>query len=464
MNFKRLCAAAVLPAALFLAGCTSAPKTETKKAPREFLVRTAPVRLQPLRYQMETTGALEAQDVYQVDTEVAGILEGIRFKEGDEVTTKTQLATISHETYKLARDRAKAGQTKAEADLKKAEADARKAEADTADVARTTETAMALAKARLAEAERELLRVQPAFKVGAVTERDLAAAQLDFDLRKVELEDAGSAARTRVAAAQSQSAAARTAVEVSQAAKAAAQADLDVAEHNLKKSTVRPPLEGVIEQRLASNGKYSVPGTPVARIVDARRLRLRFTLPEQKAVLLENKARVSFQVLAYPNRFFSAEVYRIGDLADQKTRLVTCWANVTPPAEADGGAAPRLKAGNFATVKIVTEERQKAVVIPITASLPTEDGAVAYVVEKRTEDGAEQLRAFRRKVTLGQQLADQALEVIEGLKEGEVVVVEGANSLRNNVLVRERAAGGKPEAQGAGSKTSRGRPADTSKN
>jgi RND family efflux transporter MFP subunit len=247
------------------------------------------------------------------------------------------------------------------------------------------------------------------------------------DLADVELKDAKAAAVTLVEAT-------RTAAQQKDSEARQAETEWKQAEEDLRKSSVVPPIAGRIDRRLVSNGMQVLAGTPLASLV-GEGLKLRFTLPEQEATRVGEKTPVTFKVLAYPDREFRATIYYVSDLADAKTRAVTCWAKVE-------AADAVLKGNFFATVRIVTEERPKAVVIPITAALPTEYGFVVYVVE----DG----RASRRRVTLGLQLADQAVEVLSGLSGGETVVVEGANALQNGVPVREASEGGQEKAVSQG--------------
>ncbi len=366
---------------------------------RKYPVRTEAVSARPLKYEIETTGALEAYDVYRIDAQVPGAVEGASFREGDEAGPGTVLCRVSPETYRLA--------------VGKAEDARRMAEAELADTIRRTANEIERAKIRLAEAEGDLERRLPAAAAGALTEQELASYRNKRDLARVELKDAEQAAATLV--------------EVKKAALREKETLLALAKEDLRKSAVVPPVAGVIEQKLVSNGAVVSPGTPVALLVD-RRLKLKFVLSERESARVREGTEVAFSVQAYPNRRFAAKVYRIGDLADPKTRQVTCWASV----EQSEGA--RLRAGFFASVRIVAEEKKNAVVVPLTAVLPTERGFVAFVVSEG--------RAFRRPVTLGLHAADDSVEVLDGLKEGEVIVREGGNALRDGVQVIE--AGGPP--------------------
>jgi membrane fusion protein, multidrug efflux system len=409
-----------LAAALCFAGCGAAAKpAEKKSGERTYPVRTAPVTVRALKYELETTGSLQAQDIYRVDAQVPGIVEDLAFNEGDRVTPEKVLCRISPKTYALNAQRMKAAWQKAkDAYLK--------ALADVADTERKSRNDVERTKIKLAQAERDCQRLQPAYDSGALSEEGMLTARDRRESAAIELKDSQEALKTlvetmRTLAVQKESEAKQAEVEWQQA------------EDDLRKSSVVSPVAGVIDQRFITNGTQVTPGAggvPLAQVVGPG-LKLKFTLPEQQVAAVREKTRITFAVAAYPAREFGAEIYYISDLADPKTRLVTCWATVDKTDAV-------LKSGFFCRIQIVTEERDRAVAIALTAALPTERGFVVFVVE----DG----KARQRPVTLGLQLADKAVEVKEGLKEGERIVIEGANALRDGVPVKEVGAESKTEA------------------
>jgi len=416
MRSDRLCLAVVLAGLMCLSGCGDKSSAETqgkkdeKQQERRYLVRTAPVEARPLQYAIETTGSLQADDIYRIDAQVSGAVEGVNFKEGDQVTPQTVLCRIAPRTYELAAQLAKAAcQTAKEA--------CARARADLADTERKTRNDTARAKVKLAQAERDVERVKPAFASGAVSRDELLLIEDKRDMAAIDLQDMQEASATLVQVM-------RTAAQQKEAEAKQAEVAWQQAEDDVRKSSVFSPIAGTIDQRFVANGTQVTPmaATPVAQVIGAG-LKLKFTLPEKESAQVRERTRVTFRVMAYPGRDFGASIYHISGLSDPKMRLVTCWANVDK-------ADAVLKSGFFATVKIVTESRSSAVVVPLTAVQPTEQGFVVYVVEEG--------KAARRLVTLGLQLADQAVEILKGLSPGEILVVEGGNALLDGVPVREQ--------------------------
>jgi hypothetical protein len=66
--------------------------------------------------------------------------------------------------------------------------------------------------------------------------------------------------------------------------------------------------------------------------------------------------------------------------------------------------------------------------VPQTAIRPSDRGFIAYVIENDT--------AVERVLTVGMRTADGQAEVLAGLKVGEMLVVRGAEALRNGAPVR----------------------------
>jgi hypothetical protein len=89
---------------------------------------------------------------------------------------------------------------------------------------------------------------------------------------------------------------------------------------------------------------------------------------------------------------------------------------------------PELRPGAFARVTIPVGSSRLAPVIPQTAIRPSEKGFLAYTVV----DGV----ASQRVLTLGMRTADGQVEVKDGIRAGEMLVVRGAEALRDGAKVK----------------------------
>lgn len=204
------------------------------------------------------------------------------------------------------------------------------------------------------------------------------------------------------------------------AALAEAKASLDLAEQDLRESRVRPLRPGTINEKLVRTGQFVDRGVPLARLFDTRRLRLRFRLTESESARLGPAPAVTFRARSFPGRDFPAALYHVSQQADASTRMVDCLAWVENP---DG----TLRPGFFAEVRVKVATREGAAVVPEAAILPTERGFLAYVVEGDV--------ARERHPTLGLHTQDGFVEVLDGLRPGEALVVRGAHVLKEGAKV-----------------------------
>ncbi len=329
------------------------------RGPVQFPVEVAPVEARDVEYVVAAVGSVEAFEQVQITARVAGVVEQVRFMEGQSVKKGEVLAEIEPTRYSIAVRSAQAALEKAQA---------ARAEAEAAAGRRTA-----------ANEERPGL---------------LPAEQLDT-----------AQARARTAAADA----------------SAAKAALDQAELNLRDAYVKAPMDGVLQTRTVQTGQYVQPGTVMATLLRRDPLLLRFTVAEADVSRVKPGMPARFTVRT-DGRTYTGRITYVADAADPASRMV----KVT--AEVGGKEAQALRPGAFATVTVPVETAQGAPVIPQTAVRPSERGFLAFVVQ----DG----KARERVVDLGLRTADGLVEVREGLKPGEQLVVRGGEALKDGAAVR----------------------------
>jgi multidrug efflux system membrane fusion protein len=214
---------------------------------------------------------------------------------------------------------------------------------------------------------------------------------------------------------------ARSAVAEVSAAKAA----LDQAELNLRDAYVRAPMDGVLQTRTVQTGQYVQPGYVLATLLRRDPLLLRFRVAEADVGSLKPGMLARFTVRS-DSRKYSAKITHVAAAAEDQSRMVPVTAEVAKEDAKE--AVEALRPGAFASVAVPVATSKGSPVVPQTAVRPSERGFLAYVVEGD--------KARERVLELGMRTEDGRVEVREGLKQGERLVVRGAEALKEGAVVR----------------------------
>lgn len=187
--------------------------------------------------------------------------------------------------------------------------------------------------------------------------------------------------------------------------------------------TFYSPVSGTLVELPVSEGQYVETGTPLFRLADLSQLWIEAQMYTSELRWLYEKPVITVEFDAYPNEIFSAiPVFDNPTVeADQKISLVRFLV---------AGRNQQLKPGMMAYVNIKRNEKM-TVVIP-KSSILVGNMITAWI---KTGDGMYE----SRMIELGIQNKKE-VEVISGLKEGELVVTNGA-FLLNSALILKKGAG-----------------------
>jgi RND family efflux transporter MFP subunit len=186
-------------------------------------------------------------------------------------------------------------------------------------------------------------------------------------------------------------------------------------------SPVVSTISGTVLQAPVNPGDTLSVQTPVYVVGDLAGLRVETFVPERFSTAVRQglPAQVSFE--AMPGEVFAAVVDEVSPVLDPASRTLRIRLRFTAPD-------PRIRAGMFATVSLVTNARTNVPLIPRTALINTYGTWIVFVAD---EDHI----ARRRTVELGLD-NEELVEISAGLALGERVITAGQNFLSDNEPIR----------------------------
>ena len=197
-----------------------------------------------------------------------------------------------------------------------------------------------------------------------------------------------------------------------------AEAQLESAEIQFAYTEITAPFDAVVVTRDIKLAQYVTPGTTRFRISDFTPLLCRVEVPEKDFPRIRVGQPAHIRVEAYPGDSFSAEVARLRPTIDAATGTFT----VTLEVEGQG----KLRPGMFASVYLQTDTHDDSIVIPRDALVLDSLGDTVFI---KSGDDAE-----RREVRLGLR-SENLVEVLEGLAEGDLLIVVGQDGLADGTPV-----------------------------
>ncbi len=190
--------------------------------------------------------------------------------------------------------------------------------------------------------------------------------------------------------------------------------------HDLEEATIRAPIDGRVTVRHIKLGNTLSPGGEAFEIKRSALIEAILNVPEKELPKMKvgQYARVSADALE--GDLFDGVVDRIAPEVDASTG--TFRVTVTILNEAD-----RLKPGMFARVKVRFDSKEDALLLAREAVVVQKDESTVFVVR----DGS----ARKQPVVTGYAM-DNSIEILEGLNEGDEVVITGQGGLRDGASVR----------------------------
>lgn len=202
---------------------------------------------------------------------------------------------------------------------------------------------------------------------------------------------------------------------------------VEQAKKQLELTKIIAPQNGFIVQKWVENGSFVNVGTQMVSIVDLAQLKAAINVAESDVYKIKQGQKVNVTASVFPGVVFTGDVSFISAKGD-KTH------NYSVEITINNQQAHQLKAGTFVSIELNFNSSAPALVFPRQALNGSIKDAKVYVVK----DDVVSLQ----QVTIGKDFGDY-FEVLNGLNEGDAVVIDGQVNLSDGdkVLVIKKDAG-----------------------
>ena len=187
----------------------------------------------------------------------------------------------------------------------------------------------------------------------------------------------------------------------------------------LNYTRIRAPVSGFVTQRLIEVGDRVTANQHVYTVEDFSPLLIRVFVPAADIGKLQSGMNAEISSDTLPGRAFTGRIKLINPRIDVQSGTVKVTIEVND-------SSLTLKPGMFVEVNIVTRSRQDALIVPRTAVLYQRNQVLVFLFQ----DG----KAVATPVTVGV-TEDDRVEITDGLKEGDTIIVQGAEVLKDGAEV-----------------------------
>jgi len=258
----------------------------------------------------------------------------------------------------------------------------------------------------------------------SVEQADMAAAQAAIKLAQADVD--------RITPLVSRGASSRAALDDAVAKLETARAQLARSQAVAEQKAIQAPFTGVVGVARVVVGQYLPVGAVVVTLQDVDRILVDFTVPEQSAGLLTNGQPTRIGITT-DNLAFTGHIVGFDPKVDPQTRLVYAQAVLDAPIG-------RILPGQFLRVRVSLPQESNVIAVPETAVVPSLYGDYVFlVVPEAPKEGAEEgtpPRQVARQtfVKVGRRDAHR-VEIVDGVKAGDLIVVAGQNRMQNGAAV-----------------------------
>lgn len=417
-KFKKIiCTTAVITLSISsFAGCgskkTSATTSEEQVA--AISVETKTIKPETIEQYINVSSKVLAENEISVLPKVSGTVKKVNFKLGDTVKAGDVLFEIDDTDTRIQVQQAQAAVNSAQAGYEA------QAGASLDNQVYQLEKNVENIQIQYNDLLKNLNHTKELYAVGGASKKEVDDLQSSVDKVKLQLDTAKEnleKTRNEIVSATR---------NASQAQISQAQASLESAKVQLDRTKVVAEIDGVISSCNVTVGSIASPQSPAMTIVNMDNVKLKLNVSDDAINKLTPGSKAYVTISAASDKVYEGTVANISPAADSQTLLYPVEVYLT---NTDGN----IKPGMFASIKLVLDNVENTISVPLNAVLEKSGEQYVFVVDESTNT------AVKTTVTTGVK-NEENIEILSGVKEGQKVVIKGQDFISDGSAVNITAA------------------------
>ncbi|NJO97103.1 MAG: efflux RND transporter periplasmic adaptor subunit [Pleurocapsa sp. CRU_1_2] len=367
--------------------------------------------------EVELLGQVESRQQANIRSRIDGLVEEILVEPGDRVSQGMTIAILDNADGEVALSQAKARLAQAQSNLARLEVGTRP------EIITQRQAVLSSARAREREARDNLERTSDLVAQGAQSQRSLIEARSAVD------DSRGNTLESEASLQEAIAGPIREEIEAQRANVAAAEAAVNRAEIDLQRTQIQAIADGVVQQRHVSAGDYVESADEIATLVASDSLDVFLEVPEELASSIQPGLPVTLNTRALPQWQGRATITGIVPTTDTASRRQRVRVRLdNPPAgllsgmavmgnlqlKSDREAYPKGNRPSFTTSRDAVTRRQ--------------DRWLVYTVADN------QVREI--EVEMIADMGDRVAIYDEQLRSGQAIVLRGGDGLSDGAVVK----------------------------
>jgi len=414
---------------LIFGGCQK--KEEKQEQDKKVIIR--PVKVKTIRIggvsssQNTFSGIAKGLQESVLSFRVPGVVEQLNFEVGHHVKSGQVAAVLDDRDFKIQVQNISSQLKAGQAQLRQLKKGARAEDIRILEnQIRNAKSAAGSTKTGLDTANKEFQRISQLYSKQIASKSQYDQAQNTLVQAKSQLEQA----RQNVVSAEKELEKARAGgreeeVDAQQAQIRSIRSNLEQAKASLNDTRLNIPYDGVISKKYISSYEQVGAGNPIYSVVDISKVEIQISIPEVLISNLSNDQPITVKFLNFPGKIFKGKITKMGISADPQTLTFPVFVEIE-------NRSKTILPGMSANVSLKIAGQGSAYpLIPIHSILQDKVNQTRFVWKFDAKNSV----ANKQIVSLGR-LREQEVEVINGLRDGDIIIVAGVHRVTEGLTVR----------------------------